>query len=58
MGVEPRARAHLVVAHEPGIPSHIGDQDCGKPSLDAFFGHVMCLFAEQPTREIVWVADG
>ncbi len=28
-----------------------------KHSLDAIFGHVMCLLSEQPTSEIVWEED-
>jgi hypothetical protein len=40
MGIEPRARAHFVVAHKPGISSHIGGQDSGKPALNAFLDHV------------------
>ena len=30
----------LILAHEPGVPNHIGGQNCGKPALNAFLDHV------------------
>ena len=53
-----RPSAFLVGLDQSRVPDHIGDKNCRKPSLDAFFGHVRCLHLEQPSDEIVWSAGG
>ncbi len=40
VGFEGGERALLIPAHEPGVPNHIGGQDSGKPTLNAFLDHV------------------
>ncbi len=47
MGVEPRARPRLVLAHEPGITGHIGGEDGGEATVDGVGGHGSDLFLRQ-----------
>ena len=46
-----------VQPHQARVADHIGGKDGGEATLDAFFGHVECLPSEQPSGEIVWMAD-
>ena len=42
VGVEPRARAFLVLAHQPAVAGHIGREDRRQPALDPLpFHHVL-----------------
>jgi hypothetical protein len=43
IGIKGCEGGFLILAHEPGVPSHIGSQDNGKPTLNAFLDHVAPL---------------
>ncbi len=57
-GIEARNGSFLVRAHEPAVTDHIGDEDRGKPSFGAFFGHVARPLSRHSVHEIVLAAGG
>lgn len=39
IGLKSSEGGFLVITYEAGVPNHIGGQDSGKPTLNAFLGH-------------------